>query len=155
MSRLARLLHVTIAALAAASTAALAQDRNATDAAPADPDRSMLVLELLFEGDLADTSKSELAGTPHGEVPFAEGRRGKCASFDGHGWVDTGLSQTKLGDEFTVECWVKPGKQQSQHADVFGNHVGEGLGFVLQQDGARTNQFLAAYGAGGGRWVLT
>ena len=58
-------------------------------------------------------------------------------------------------DQFTVECWVNPGPQQSQHADIFGNHVSEGLGFVLQQDGANTNEFLAAYGAGGGRWVMT
>ena len=49
----------------------------------------------------------------------------------------------------------EPGPQQSPHADIFGNHVSEGLGFVLQQDGANTNQFLAAYGAGAGRWVMT
>ncbi|MCU0981820.1 MAG: LamG domain-containing protein [Pirellulaceae bacterium] len=50
---------------------------------------------------------------------------------------------------------MNPGPQQSQHADVFGNHVSEGLGFVLQQDGANMNEFMAAYGAGGGRWVMT
>jgi len=120
-----------------------------------EPSRETLVLELPFEGNLADTSASKRACTPRGAVTFVDGRRGKCASFDGRCWVDTGVPQKELGDAFTVECWVNPGRQQSQHADVFGNHVGEGLGLVLQQDGSRTNQFLAAYGAGGGRWVLT
>jgi len=117
--------------------------------------RAKLVLELRFESDLADTSVSKRACTSHGKVTFVEGRQGKCASFDGLSWIDTGYPQKELGDEFTVECWVNPGKQQSQHADVFGNHVSEGLGFVLQQDSSNTNQFLGAYGAGAGRWVLT
>lgn len=118
-------------------------------------DRSGLVLELLFEGNLADTSPSKRAGTAQGTVAFADGRQGKCLSLDGRGWVDTGCPQKELGEQFTVECWVNPGSQQSQHADIFGNHVGEGAGFVLQQDGADTNQFLAAYGAGSSRFVLT
>ncbi len=120
-----------------------------------EPSREKLVLELPFEGNLADTSASKRACAPRGAVTFVDGRRGKCASFDGRCWVDTGVSQKELGDEFAVECWVNPGRQQSQHADIFGNHVGEGLGFVLQQEGSNTNQYLAAYGSGGGRWVLT
>ncbi len=120
-----------------------------------EPAQPKPVLELLFEGDFADTSVSKRDGTSQGAVTFVDGRQGKCASFDGRSWIDTGFPQKELGDEFTVECWVNPGKQQSQHADVFGNHVGEGLGFVLQQNASNTNQFLAAYGAGGGRWVTT
>ena len=122
---------------------------------PKDVDRSKLVLELLFERNLADTSESKNECTPLGVVTFVDRSQGKCASFAGSGWVNTGFPQEQLGKEFTVECWVNPEKQQSQHADVFGNHVSEGLGFVLQQDGANTNQFLAAYGAGAGRWVMT
>jgi len=118
-------------------------------------DRAGLVLELLFEGDLADTSESKRACTSQGKVTFVEGHQGKCASFDGRSWVDTGLPQKELGEEFTVECWVNPGNEQGAHADVFGNHAPEGLGFVLQQDGTSTNEFLAAYGAGEGRWVTT
>ena len=120
-----------------------------------EPARVKPVLEFLFDGNLGDTSGSKRAGTAQGAVAFVDGRQGQCASFDGRGWVDTGFPQKELGDEFTVECWVNPGPGQSQHADVFGNHVGEGLGFVLQQDGANTNEFLAAYGAGAGRWVTT
>jgi hypothetical protein len=120
-----------------------------------DFDRSQLVLELLFQGNLADTSAANRICAPRGAVTLVEGRHGKCAAFDGRSWIDTGFQQKELGDEFTVECWVNPSPQQPAHADIFGNHVGEGLGFVLQQDGSNTNQFLAAYGAGGGRWVMT
>jgi len=122
---------------------------------PKDIDRSKLVLELLFEGDLADTSESRSACKGLGRIRFVDGNHGKCASFDGRSWVDTRFPQKKFGQEFTVECWVNPAKQQSQYADIFGGHGGEGLGFVLQQDGANTNQFLAACGAGGGKWVMT
>jgi hypothetical protein len=118
-------------------------------------DRSRLVLELLFEGNLADTSTAKRTGTSRNEVRFVEGKHGRCAAFDGRGWIDTGLLQKELGDEFTVECWVNPAARQNMHADIFGNHVSEGLGFVLQQDGMNTNQFLAGYGVGGSRWVLT
>ena len=117
--------------------------------------RSSLVLELLFEGNVADTSAAKRTCTPRNALTFVEGRHGKCAAFDGRSWVDTGLLQKELGDAFTVECWANPGTQQSTHADIFGNHVADGLGFVLQQDASSTNQFLAAYGTGAGRWVMT
>ncbi len=117
-------------------------------------DRSGLVLELLFDGSLADTSAAPRAATPHGAVTFAPGRQGQCAVFDGRSWIDTGFPQQDLGPEFTVECWVNPAAQQNLYADLFGNHESTGLGFVMQQDGAATNDVCAAYGAGGGRWVL-
>jgi len=120
-----------------------------------EPARANLVLELQFDGDWADTSESKRVCAPQGAVTFADGRHGQCASFDGQGWIDTRLSQQELGRAFTVECWVNPAQRQNVHADLFGNHVGEGLGFVVQQDGASTNQFLAAHGAGEGKWVLT
>ena len=69
--------------------------------------------------------------------------------------MDTRFPQTELGEEFSVECWVKPADAQSMHADIFGNHVSEGLGFVLQQNGRTTNQFLGAFGAGESKWVTT
>jgi len=120
-----------------------------------DADRSRPVVELLFDGDCTDTSASPCTCTAHGTLAFVAGRRGPCASFDGRSWIETSLSPSQLGDPFTVECWVNPGPQQSPYADIFGNHVSESLGFVLQQDGANTNEYVAAYGAGGGRWVLT
>ena len=118
-------------------------------------DRSSLVLELLFEGNVMDTSPAKRTCMPRGAITYVEGKHGKCAALDGHSWVDTQLLQKELGPEFTVECWVNPAVEQSVHADIFGNHASEGLGFVVQQDAASTNQFLAAYGTGAGRWVLT
>ena len=133
---------------AGGQTAGNAEDAKTTD-------RAGLVLELLFDGTLADTSESKSVCTSQGTVTFVDGRQDKCASFDGSSYVDTGFEQKTLGQEFTVECWVNPAEQQGHHADVFGNHAPEGLGFVLQQDGGNTNQFLAAYGAGDGKWVQT
>ena len=112
------------------------------------------LLQLCFEGDLADALESRRTCTAHGTVTFVAGRHGKCAAFDGQSWIDTGVAQQELGDEFTVECWVNPDKQQNVHADIFGNHDAAGLGFVLQQDAGSTNHFQAAYGAGAGKWVL-
>ena len=121
----------------------------------ADIDRSRLILELRFQENLSDDSATKHTCTPRGEVVFADGRHGRCAVFDGRCWIDTGLLQQELGDEFTVECWVNPSAHQSQHADIFGNHASNGSGLVLQQDGNNTNQFLAAYGSGDGKWIMT
>ena len=119
------------------------------------PDRTDLALELLFDTGLVDTSAAGHKCRSHGDVTFVDGKFGQCGSFDGASWIDTGLSQDELGAEFTVECWVNPAPQQSSHADIFGNHVSAGEGFVLQQDGGNTNEFLAAYGVGSGKWVTT
>lgn len=113
------------------------------------------VLELLFDGNLTDTSDAALTGTAEGTITFVHGKHGKCASFDGQSWINTGCLQTEFGQEFTIECWVNPADQQNVHADIFGNHEGEGMGLVLQQDGVNTNQFYAAYGIGAKKWVMT
>ncbi|MHB8897884.1 MAG: LamG-like jellyroll fold domain-containing protein [Thermoguttaceae bacterium] len=113
------------------------------------------VLELRFDGNLKDSSASRQDGTPHGSIGFPPGKHGQAASLDGQCWIDTGLLQDRLGDEFTVECWVQPDDRQNVHADIFGNHVGEGLGLVLQQDGSQVNLFRAAYGKGTKDWVMT
>jgi hypothetical protein len=151
-------LHVWLVAASLACTALAGAARTgrvlAGEAAP-DLRHSRPALELLFEGNIADTPAGKHQCTPHGPIAFSEGSQGKCAAFDGRNWIDTGLLQKTLGDEFTAECWVNPGQQQNAYANIFGNHVGEGLGFVLEQDGTNTNQFLAAYGTGGGKWVLT
>ena len=122
---------------------------------PPDANRGKPVLELRFEGNLTDTSDSQRVCTSRGAISYVEGHQGQCASLDGRNWIDTGLLQKDLDDEFTVECWVNPGQQQSPHADIFGNHVSEGSGFVLQQESSATNQFYVAYGVGAGKWVVT
>lgn len=151
-------LHTALAAvpirfplLAIAATLALCMVAHAADVPP----QPRPVLELPFDGNLTDTSETKHAATANGTVTFADGNHAKCASFDGQTWIDTGFPQTELGEEFTVECWVNPADHQGQHADIFGNHVSEGLGLVLQQDGANTNQFYAAYGVGDKNWLMT
>jgi hypothetical protein len=80
--------------------------------------------------------------------------------FDGNfSYLETPLKTSDLPDTFTVECWVKPDASQNLYADIFGNHCGETAnntagGFVMQQDGANSNRYAAAYGAGG-TWVAT
>jgi concanavalin A-like lectin/glucanase superfamily protein/melibiase-like protein/glycosyl hydrolase family 36 len=119
------------------------------------PPRPRPVLELLFDGNLTDTSDAARTGAANGTVTFVDGKHSKCASFDGQNWIDTNFPQTELGGEFTIECWVNPADHQGPHVDIFGNHVSEGLGLVLQQDGVNTNQFYAAYGVGDKEWVMT
>jgi hypothetical protein len=48
-----------------------------------DARRSSLVLELLFEGNLADSSAAKRTCAPRNAITFVEGRHGKCAAFDG------------------------------------------------------------------------
>ncbi|MFH1266328.1 MAG: hypothetical protein ABIK89_11430, partial [Planctomycetota bacterium] len=55
-------------------------------------DRAGLVLEILFEGNLADTSpRNRRLSSRHGNAEFAWGRNGQCLVFDGKRWIDTGL----------------------------------------------------------------
>lgn len=119
-------------------------------------DRSGLLLELSLNGDLTDTSGSGRGVAVKGSIPFVAGRKGsQCAAFDGRSWIETTVRQEELGPEFTVECWVNPADQQNPYANLFGNHVSAGLGFVVQQHGVHSNEFYAAYGVGAGHWVLT
>ncbi len=91
----------TILAGTALAAAAITGRAQPAEAAP-QFDRSRLVLERLFDGNLADTSAPKRTGTARGAVAFAEGRHGKCLALDGRSWVDTGLLQKELGDEFTA-----------------------------------------------------
>ena len=133
------------------ATLALCTVCHATD----EPSPPRPVLELLLDGNLTDTSGAALTGTAEGTITFVLGKHGKCASFDGQSWINTNCLQTEFSQEFTIECWVNPADQQNVHANIFGNHEGEGMGLVLQQDGANTNQFYAAYGIGAKKWVMT
>ena len=61
-----------------------------------------LVMELLFEENLADSSKPQQTATPNVSIAFVPGKHGKCASFDGQSWIDTGFPKHELGAQFTV-----------------------------------------------------
>ena len=115
-----------------------------------------LMLEYQFEGDARDTSENSQHGILIGNPQFLPGRTGQCVSLDGVGdYVDSGTTMNDLGNAFTVECWVRPGPEQANYADIFGNHLGGGRGFVLQQQGSATNQFRGSFGVGQGKWVLS
>ncbi|MCY2992354.1 MAG: hypothetical protein NTY19_31390 [Planctomycetota bacterium] len=118
--------------------------------------RDGLVLEYRFEGNSADSSGHKHDGTLHGKPRFVAGRVGQCLALSGDlDYVDCGTTLADLGQTFTVECWVNPADKQPLHADIFGNHAHGGSGFVVEQDGANTNQFLGGFGAGAERWVVT
>ena len=122
--------------------------------------RDGLLLEYPLAKDVNDTSGGNFHGKVHGNPAFAdvEGRAGLV--FDGVGdWVEAAANLPALGDEFTIECWVKPAAQQAVNANIFGNHensvTGEALGVVLQQDGGSPNRYAFSYGTGAGGFIAT
>ena len=115
-----------------------------------------LELEYRFDGSAEDTSGKGLHGKLFGDPTFVDGKKGKCIEFDGDGdFVECPDTLNHLGDRFVVECWVRPGKTQRHYADIFGNHLGGGRGFVVQQSGNETNVFTGSIGIGNENWVLT
>ncbi|MCX7049731.1 MAG: glycosyltransferase family 39 protein [Candidatus Sumerlaeota bacterium] len=62
-------------------------------------------------------------------------------------------SPLTLPGAFAVEALLKPADQQRTYSDILGNHPGlnsECQGFVIQQDGGKTNQYKFMYGDGKG-----
>jgi hypothetical protein len=138
-----------------AAAAALGVSAVASAAAAETADRSGLLLEYRFEGDLADSSGAAQHGRLAGTPVFAPGKDGQCLSLDGSGaFLDSGTTLPTLKDTFTIECWVKPAATQRPYADVFGNHHNEFAGFALQQDGEQANRYYFTYGTGSG-WVYS
>ena len=150
----ATLTRLTIlAALTAFGSAVLAAEKAPV---PATTSPDGLLLEYKFQGNAQDSSGNGTDGKVHGAVRFAAGEVGPCAEFDGRGqFVDSGSTLSNLGPEFSIECWVKPARQQVEHADIFGNHTTGGFGMVMQQENARHNRFAFAYGIGTGGWITT
>ena len=115
-----------------------------------------LELEYRFDGSAEDSSGKGLHGKLFGNPTFISGKNGKCIALDGDGdFVECPDTLNHLDDMFAVECWVRPGKTQRHYADIFGNHLGGGRGFVVQQAGNETNVFTGSYGIGNENWVLT
>ena len=126
------------------------------DAADWPAGREGLVVEYRLDKDAEDSSGQNLHGMLHGNPSFAtvDGRAGLV--FDGTGdWVEVDPRMPALGNEFTIECWVKPAAKQARYADIFGNHTSTGLGFVLQQDADKTNEYAFTYSNGAGGWIAT
>ena len=117
--------------------------------------KAELVLAYDFEGNAHDQSGGGRHGTVVGNPRFISGHSGQCISLDGDGdYIDSQQTMNELGDAFVVECWVRPASEQAHYADIFGNHLGGGRGFVLQQNGNATNHFRGSIGIGGDQWVL-
>lgn len=113
-------------------------------------------LEYRFDGSLEDTSGKRRHATPFGDPTFVKGLNGQCIQLDGDGdFVECPDTLNHLDDTFVVECWVKPAETQNHFADIFGNHLGGGRGFVVQQAGNETNMFTGSIGTGNENWVLT
>jgi len=115
-----------------------------------------LLLEYRLDKDANDSSGRNLHGKLHGNPRFEvlDGRA--SMAFDGSGdWVEVDSKLPALGNEFTIECWVRPAAKQATYADIFGNHTVAGLGFVLQQDGDNTNSYAFNYSNGAGGWIST
>ena len=126
--------------------------------APTDPEllKPRLMLEYSFAADAKDSSGRNLHGTLHGNPRFEvlEGRAGLV--FDGVGdWVEADPNLPALGNEFMIECWVRPAAKQAPYADIFGNQTSAGLGFVLQQNAAKTNEYAFTFSNGAGGWIST
>jgi len=138
------LLPVTIGVAAMAQT----PDTPATS-------REGLLLEYDFDGNATDRSGARRDGQVHGNAVYVAGRKGPCFSFDGQTHVDTGLADSALGPEFTVECWVNPADTQSPYADIFGNHAHGGRGFVMEQGPEGQNTYNVSCGAGSHRWMTS
>ncbi|MBP7560427.1 MAG: hypothetical protein KBA64_08090 [Armatimonadetes bacterium] len=114
-----------------------------------------LILHWPLAGDFTDASGRGRHGQPHGPVGFAAAPGGTALALPGDGaWVAVDTTLSELGNEFTVECRVNPESLQVAYADILGNHVNQFAGFVLQQDGDRTNQYYFSYGTGT-RWVYS
>ena len=148
------LARLTILAVLAACGGGVLAAEGTTFSATTPPDG--LLLEYRFQGNAQDSSGNGTDGKVHGAVRFAASEVGPCAEFDGRGqFIDSGSTLSNLGPEFSIECWVKPARQQVEHADIFGNHITGGFGMVMQQENVRHNRFAFAYGIGTGGWITT
>lgn len=114
-------------------------------------------MHIPFDGSPLPTNGTAKTATV-GNCQFVKTSRGTVMKLDGKGsYVDTGITNFDMGDEWTVECWVNPAEKQNGLADIFGNHSGAGgvNGFVIQMDGSNQNRFTAHIGNTAGAWVST
>lgn len=118
-------------------------------------DREGLLLEWRFDGNLDDSSGHQRQGIATGNCQFAPGRTGQSLTLDGkQSFVQAKSNLPALGDNFTIECWVKPAAEQVPYADILGNHAGDFTGFAFQQEGSQANHYYFTYGTGR-NWVYS
>jgi hypothetical protein len=69
-----------------------------------------LLLELMLDGRVADTSGHRHKIVLTGHPQFVAGRDGPCLLFADNGMVEVKFPPRELGPAFTIECWVKPAR---------------------------------------------
>ena len=62
-------------------------------------------------------------------------------------WIDSGMLHPST-NEFTIQCWVKPGSSQTAYAGIVGNHAGGYTGMFCQQQNTTLNAYT--WGTGNG-----
>ncbi len=111
------------------------------------PDERTMVL-LHFDGDARDAGQWENHGDVQGECDWAEGRFGRCLSLNGKGGVILrGNGTTHVGGRsWTVECWIKPDRQQPSRAPIVSGGWGHERHYTLAIDGGK--RISATFSAG-------
>ncbi len=103
-----------------------------------------LVLYLPFEENTGTMTKDLSGWGNHGALingpSWTNGKVGKCLSFDGSGkYVDCGKdSSLNIGNEFTMEGWVKP-NSSSNLMGYFGKRNDSSDDFYVLQLGSNNN----------------
>jgi len=107
-------------------------------AEPFKPDGATVLL-LHLDGDTADSSKARNRASTKGELEWDEGRFGKAASFEGEGGVIVAPSRSlHVGAQsWTMECWIRPLKEQPQHASILTGGYGHGRQFGIRLTGGK------------------
>lgn len=110
-----------------------------------------LLLEWPLRTDLLDASGNGHEGSIRGSARLA----GDGLAFDGsEAWLQADTSLPELTDEFTIECRVRPEAAQRPYACILGNHKMPHVGFALQRDAERGEEYYFTYGTGNG-WVYS
>lgn len=117
-------------------------------------DRPALVWS--FDNDDGDTVR-DMSGNNHAAhlLPHAArvtGPRGRAIGLDGVDGSVVADAPLPLGDDFSIGCWVKPGRFQRSYANLLSSHnddQGRNLrGISLEQDGDHANRFYLIAGSG-------
>ncbi len=92
---------------------------------------------------------------------WGEGKFGDALEFDGDAdYVEINVPVVVETEDFTLGCWVNPGKTQNQWANILSSHNNDPQpplncrGMSIEQNGGAANQFYFIAGsAPGGCWV--
>ncbi|MFH1267664.1 MAG: LamG domain-containing protein [Planctomycetota bacterium] len=106
---------------------------------------------------VSDTSGNGFHGRLVNDPQRVPGKLGLALSFDGEkDYVVTDAPVTVDTVDFTLGCWVKPGKTQKRWANLLSSHDngigGDYRGISIEQDGDHPNRFYLIAG-NGTEWI--